>query len=189
MSEKSGIGDTGKHASPRIYAASLSDYNAGRLHGRWIDADQPAGTIREQIAEMLAHSREPIAEEWAIHDYENFGDLGLSEYEDLDYVAQVAQSMVDYGPVFAGLVSYLGGTSAVDEAVRHMENGYQGAFDSLADYAQETIEECWADALRGLPPFITYHIDYAGIGRDLELGGDIFTVECEGKLHVFDSRF
>ncbi len=23
---------------PRIYVASLSDYNAGRLHGQWLDA-------------------------------------------------------------------------------------------------------------------------------------------------------
>ena len=62
--------------TPRIYVASLADYNSGRLRGRWIDADQPAEAIREQIVEMLAESNEPIAEEWAIHDYENFGDLG-----------------------------------------------------------------------------------------------------------------
>lgn len=52
--------------TPRVYVASLADCNAGRLHGRWIDADQSADAIREQIAEMLAESKEPIAEEWAI---------------------------------------------------------------------------------------------------------------------------
>ena len=51
--------------TPRIYVASLADYNAGRLHGRWIDADQPIEVIREEIAEMLTESKEPIAEEWA----------------------------------------------------------------------------------------------------------------------------
>ena len=187
MCEQSGTGDTEKQLTPRIYVASLADYNAGRLHGRWIDADQPAETIRERIAEMLTESREPIAEEWAIHDYENFGDLGLSEFEDLDHVAQVAQSMVDYGPVFAGLVAHLGGTSAVEEAVRYMESSYRGAFDSVADYAQELVEESYGDALRGLPDVIRYHVDYEGIGRDLELGGDIFTVACGGTLHIFDS--
>jgi len=54
-------------ATPRIYVASLADYNAGRLHGRWIDADRPAEAIREQIAQMLAESKAPVAEEWAIH--------------------------------------------------------------------------------------------------------------------------
>lgn len=31
---------------PRIYVASLSDYNAGTLHGKWIDADQSAEDIQ-----------------------------------------------------------------------------------------------------------------------------------------------
>jgi hypothetical protein len=47
--------------TPRIYVASLSDYNAGRLLGRWIDADQPAEAIHEQIAQLLAESNQPIA--------------------------------------------------------------------------------------------------------------------------------
>jgi len=52
----------------RIYVASLSDYNAGRLHGAWIDATQDADEIEAEVQEMLAASPEPIAEEWAIHD-------------------------------------------------------------------------------------------------------------------------
>ena len=31
--------------SPRIYVACLAAYNAGRLHGRWIDANQSAEDI------------------------------------------------------------------------------------------------------------------------------------------------
>jgi len=52
--------------TPRIYVASLADYVAGRLHGRWIDADRPIETIREQIAQMLAESKEPISVLWAM---------------------------------------------------------------------------------------------------------------------------
>ncbi len=138
MSEKDTTTSTdGKHP-PRIYVASLADCTAGRLHGRWIDADQPVETIREQIAEMLAKSPLPVAEEWAIHDYENFGELALSEFEDLDHVAQVARSIVQYGPVFAGLVNYVGGVSEVEEARLRMEDGYRGVFNSLAHYAKET---------------------------------------------------
>ena len=75
--------------TPRIYVASLADYNAGRLHGRWIDADQSPDAIREQIGQMLAGSKEPIAEDWAIHDYESFGDLRLSEFEDVDQIVNI----------------------------------------------------------------------------------------------------
>jgi antirestriction protein len=174
--------------TPRIYVASLADYNAGRLHGRWIDADQPAEAIREQIALMLAESKEPVAEEWAIHDYENFGGLGLSESEDIDRIAEVALLITEHGPVFASLLGYLGGTSSVDEARRYMEEGYRGAFDSLADYARELLEECYGDVLKGLPDFIQYHIDYEGIARDMDLNGDVFSFQCEGKTHVFEAH-
>ena len=176
-------------STPRIYVASLADYNSGRLHGRWIDADQPADAIREQIGQMLAESKEPIAEEWAIHDYDNFAGLSLSEYEDLDKVAEVAFLIKEHGPLFAALASYFGGTSGIDDARRYMEEGYRGEYDSLEDYAQEVTEDCFGDALKGLPDFIRYHIDWEGIARDMELGGDVITFEIDGKTHVFDGCF
>jgi antirestriction protein len=184
----SGITNETRENRPRVYVASLADYVAGRLHGRWIDVDQPANAIRDEIAQMLAESKEPIAEEWAIHDYENFEGLSLSEFEDIDKVAEVAFLITEHGPVFASLVSYLGGTSSIDEARRYMEDGYRGAFDSLEDYAQELIEECYRDVLKGLPDFIRYHIDFDGIAHDMELSGDVFTLKYNGKTHVFDAH-
>jgi len=174
--------------TPRIYVASLADYNAGRLHGRWIDADQPADCIREEIAAMLAESVEPIAEDYAIHDYEQFGDLQLSEHEGIDQVAEAAYQLVEHGPVFAALLSYVGGTTCINEAMRYMEQGYCGEFDSLTDYAQQFIDDCYADALRELPEFIRWHIDYEGIGRDMKLSGDVFSLECDGKVYVFHAN-
>ncbi|MCX5644494.1 MAG: antirestriction protein ArdA [Phycisphaerae bacterium] len=106
--EQSSLNREHSTETPRTYVASLADYNAGHLHGRWIDADQPAETIREQIAQMLAESKEPIAEEWTIHDYENFGDLRLSEFEDIDRIAETAYLMTEHGSVFASLLAYLG---------------------------------------------------------------------------------
>ena len=41
--------------TPRIYVASLSDYNAGRLHGVWINAANGAEEINEKVVEMLEH--------------------------------------------------------------------------------------------------------------------------------------
>ena len=39
--------------TPRIYVACLASYNAGILHGEWIDATD-ADVIREAIANMLS---------------------------------------------------------------------------------------------------------------------------------------
>jgi len=173
---------------PRIYVASLADYNAGELHGCWIDADQDADDIHVQIAAMLAKSSEPVAEEWAIHDYMNFGCLRLHEYADIAQVAEAAHLIVEHGPVFAELLTHFGGLSGTEEATRYMEDGYRGAFDRIEDYVEESLNDCYGDVIGNLPGFIRYHIDYEGIARDMEYGGDIFIVECEGKVHVFDAN-
>ena len=174
--------------TPRIYVASLSDYNAGTLHGRWIDATQPADEIHAEISAMLAESKEPVAEEWAIHDYENFSGASLSEFEDIERVSELARLIEEHGSVFAGLVDHFGGTHGLEEAKQYMEEGYQGSFRSLSDYAEGIIQDCYADALRTLPEFIRYHIDFEGIARDMELGGDVFTIECDGLVHVFQAN-
>lgn len=65
-----------KEMTYQIYIASLGDYNAGILHGRWIELDgKNINDLREEINGILETSPyanqygEP-AEEWAIHDYE-----------------------------------------------------------------------------------------------------------------------
>lgn len=179
--------DTTKN-TPRIYVASLADYNAGRLLGRWIDADQPAEVIHDAIQSMLAESKEMVAEDWAIHDYENFGSLRLSEFSDIASIAETAQLIVEHGEVFAELLGHLGGLSSLEEAKRYMEEGYRGAFDRVADYVEELLEDCYGDVLSKLPDFLRYHIDYESVARDFEMAGDILTFECDGKVHIFDAN-
>lgn len=48
-----------EHVERRIYVASLYDYNAGRLYGVWIDANQPAEAIWEGVQAKLAASSDP----------------------------------------------------------------------------------------------------------------------------------
>lgn len=62
---------------------------------------------------------------------------------------------------------------------------YNAEYDSLTDYAEQFIDDCYADSLKNLPEFIRYHIDYDGIARDMELGGEVLSLECEGRIHVF----
>ncbi len=45
--------------NPRIYAACLASYNAGRLHGLWIDATTDVDAMQAEINAMLAASPEP----------------------------------------------------------------------------------------------------------------------------------
>ena len=96
---------TEQRLQPRIYVASLSDYNAGRLHGRWIDATQGVDAVQEEVNAMLAESREAVAEEWAIHNYDEFAGVRLGEWEDLARICELAAALVAHGPAFAAWYS------------------------------------------------------------------------------------
>lgn len=173
--------------TPRIYVACLAAYNNGKLHGRWIDADQDADDIRAEIGEMLKESPEPDAEEWAIHDFENFGGLRLSEGEDIGQLAELAELVAEHGDIFAKLVDHVGGLQYVEHARQLMEDGYAGAHDSLEDFASELLED--TGQLKSVPDNLRPYFDFEKYGHDLELGGDVFTIDGEdGKVHVFWNR-
>lgn len=162
----------------RIYVADLAAYNAGKLHGVWIDAGGDLETIQEQVRVMLAASPEPDAEEYAIHDYEGFAGYSLSEYEGLQSVHEIACFIEEYPDFGGALLNYF---SDVEEARRAANDAYAGCFKSLADYAQELTEETTQ-----VPDHLVFYIDYESMGRDMERGGDIFTIETGyEEVHVF----
>src|SRR5487761_1425212 len=98
---------------PRIYVASLADYNAGRRHGVRLDAVQDEEDLQAGVTAMLETSPEPIAEEWAIQDYEGFGSVRLGEYESLATISAVARGIAEHGQAFAAWASYQDGLSEV----------------------------------------------------------------------------
>ncbi len=79
---------------PRIYVASLSDYNNGHLHGCWIRAAQDPDLIYDEIHQMLATSPSPQAEEWAIHDYEGFTPHDICETADIPTITRIAMEII-----------------------------------------------------------------------------------------------
>jgi len=59
--------------------------------------------------------------------------------------------------------------------------GFSGGLQSLADYAEELTTET-----SEVPEHLAYYIDYERMGRDMEMSGDIFTVETGyQEVHVF----
>ena len=165
----------------RIYVADLAAYNAGTLHGVWINATDDLEGIQEQVNAMLAASPEPDAEEYAIHDYEGFDTYRLSEYEGLETAHEIACFIEEYSDFGSELLSHFGD---VDEARRAADEDYCGCYRSLADYAQELTEET-----TDIPANLTYYIDYESMGRDMALNGDVFTIETAfEQVHVFWNR-
>lgn len=169
-------------SSPRIYVACLAAYNNGFLHGAWIDADQDTDQIRDEIAAMLARSPVKDAEEYAIHDYEGFEGVSISEYAGIDGVARMAAFIAEHGALGAGLLEQFGGD--MDQAEFTLEDCYHGQFASLADYMEELTTESVT-----IPEALRYYVDWDAMARDAEMGGDLFTIEtANGEVYVFSSR-
>lgn len=181
----------------RIYVASLSDYNNGILHGRWIDATEDVEEMWTHVTEMLRSSPTAlrfgqVAEEWAIHDYEGFGDLRLGEYEPLSKIAMLAGGIQKHGLAFSAWVAHVGEQSA--DLIEQFEDRFQGRWESREAYSEDMLDELGAnrfldEAPQWLQGYLT--LDVAGFARDLELGGDIVAIEAndeEGGVWVLSGH-
>jgi antirestriction protein len=169
--------------TPRIYVACLAAYNNGRLHGRWIDADQSVDEIWSEVEEILAESPEPGAEEWAIHDYEGFGPLRLSEWESFERVSAIAAGIEEHGMAYAAWLSYDESREADD--VEDFENAYRGEWKSLHDYAEQYADDMglYNAAEKCGSPYVTVDIDL--LERDLDI--EMYTVDSDHyTVYVFD---
>ena len=153
----------------KVYVACLAAYNNGILHGCWIDANQEAEAIHDAIKDMLAQSPIANAEEWAIHDYEGFCGLRLSEYESIEKVAEMAAMIQEHGEAWAKFAEYEG-----------IEEAYAGEWISEEDFAESLAEETME-----IPQHLAFYIDYEKLARDLFIN-DYFSAESEGgKVYVF----
>jgi antirestriction protein len=131
---------------------------------------------------MLKASPIAGAEEFAIHDHEDFGGVEIAEYASLGRVVAIADFLRGRGTLGALVLAELGGD--LDAATAALDEQYHGCFDSLEDafaaLTEETVE---------IPEALRLYIDYAAMARDARLNGEVFTVETgSGAVHVFWSR-
>jgi antirestriction protein len=166
--------------TPRIYVACLAAYNGGTLHGEWIDADKSADDIHESIKEMLSRSPEPGAEEWAIHDHECFQGIEIREFESIETVAEIAALLTEHE---AAAVAAYNHYFDLEDARAALTEHYNGAWPSLADWAEDYLND--TGELENVPKSLRSYIDFERWAKDLEMGGDIFSVELDRKFHIF----
>jgi len=163
--------------TPKVYAACLSSYNNGTLHGAWIDAVDP-DELREGIEEMLSDGPAENAEEWAFHDHEGWGDYEVSEYADIDDLAEIGRCIEKHGEAFAAYIEHVGGDPDED----NFHDAYCGEWDSEKDYAEETLGE-----LCDIPDHLAFYIDYDAVARDWFIN-DYYSVRGGAGVYVFRNR-
>lgn len=180
--------ETEPKPSPAIYVASLADYNNGVLHGKWLDAAREPEAIQADIDAILASSREPAAEEWAIHDYEQFGRWRVNEYDSIERVSRIAKGIAEHGYAFSAWADVFDGEPASFDSDSFHE-AYLGHYASVEDYVEQMADDLgYPEELAKLPEHLQAYtsIDYAAIARDLHLSGDIATVDDpDGGVWIF----
>ena len=172
--------------APRIYVACLAAYNAGKLHGRWINAAQDAESIHAEIFKMLSQSPEIGAEEWAVHDFEGFGEINLGEWPSIERVSILAQLIQDHGDAFSLWYVNQDGhaTSAQDLEERFLEQ-WQGIYESKIAFVDSLLED--TGQLNELPQWARNYFDYESYARDLELSGDYSFICHQGEIYAYNN--
>lgn len=175
--------------NPRIWIGSLADYNNGVLHGDWVDAAVDEEDLITAAHRILASSETPDAEEYAIFDYDDFGDFKVEQYEQLSLVARVARGIHEHGDAFAAWAQLHDGEPDMLDA---FEDSYLGEYDTPEDWAREItdesnieqrIQEAFGDGLAG---YIRFDAD--AFARDAWMDGSIYVAHRDdGGCWVFSA--
>lgn len=177
---------------PRIWVASLADYNNGTLHGVWLNAAQDEADLQAAVDTMLAASPltaetgEP-AEEWAIHDTDGFGPLHIDEYETLHWVSLVAKGIAEHGLAFAAYADVV----EDEELLAGFSDDYLGHYDSFLAYLEQRVNDLCYDRILDevVPPTIRPYvkIDLAATANDLLSKGDLHALPApDGGVWIFN---
>jgi antirestriction protein len=125
----------------------------------------------------------PTAEEWAIHDYEGFEGVKLSEHEDIDTVAALAEAVEEHGEAFA---VWWNNENRDDVDTRAFEDAYRGTYRTLGDYAEQLADDM--GMFDGVNDTIKSYFDFERWAADMEMGGDIWTAAGGDGVYVFDNH-
>lgn len=159
--------------TPQVWIGCLAAYNAGRLHGRWVDA-----TDADEMAEAAAHiiktspawQLDGHAEETFIADYDNFPGAvvrELGEYASYETVANVANAIedADDAEAFAAWLDWQEGAELSDDDLgEKFQESYRGEWDSERAYVDSWIEE--SGLADEVPEHLRGYLDEEAIGRD-----------------------
>lgn len=170
--------------SIKIYVACLASYNAGTLHGKWIDLEgKDVDEVNEEIQAMLTDSPEPDAEEWAIHDYES-EFYTIEEYSDIRELCKAQELLEEHGPAILAYADHIG--ADLDDSLKSsFEDAYRGEYSTEQEYAEQLIDDCYdLDRIMGN---LAYYFDYQAFTRDLFIS-DCFSIDTpDGNVWVFDN--
>lgn len=165
----------------KIYVACLAAYNSGILHGAWIAATSDPDEMQDEINAVLASSPVPDAEEWAIHDYDDFPNMG--EYPGIEAIAKTAELIetakdehgIEYADFQAIAANWHGNASDIEHALE----SFAGIYDHLRDFSDVLADS----ALESDSKFARDYFDYDAYARDMAI--EYTVIHCPSGVAVF----
>ncbi|NER37698.1 MAG: antirestriction protein ArdA [Oscillatoria sp. SIO1A7] len=169
-----------EEGTPAIYVACLASYNSSVLHGAWISALQSPESILEQVQEMLSYSSEPVAEEWAIHEYQGFKGIVIEEYDSFELVSKLAEMAESFGEAFAIWWNDRGSLGTID----NFQDDFLGEYNDKEDYVLDLLpDELSKVEINGVAT--KDYLDMDAIIRDMEYNGLLIKRTSKGTFCFF----
>ena len=177
----------------KIYISSLSDYNAGIIHGAWFglsnysdNLDELQADIKKFVLDTSPYAKKAgiPAEEWAIHDYDGIYPEGLSEYESLENILKIQECIdacLEDGieeEAFCEWMEDINGLDYWGFCYEDFKDAYYGQYGSEEEFTYEYVEE--SGLLKDAPEFLSRYFDYSAYARDLFIGD--FTMTKSGYV-------
>lgn len=166
-----------------VFITDLQAYNEGNLVGRWFRLPVLEDRLSQAISDVLREGEETCGtedhEEYFISDF-SWGDhelFDVGEYSNLSQINEQLQQLEDKSNHELKTIAFLLSESLatdIDDAINKADDVRIYQNQSMEDIAYDLIHECYN--IHELSPIIAKHIDYEGIGRELEMDGCYFKV-------------
>ena len=120
--------------------------------------------------------------EFAIHDYEFWEGIELSEYEDIETVSELAQLLKEYGKAYAVYYKHYGSNYATEE---DFKDRYLGEYEDEEDFVYQSWESNGIIQQLEELNIPTFYIDWKAIARDWFIDS-YFSVEVSyNETYIF----
>ena len=193
--------------TPQIYVACLASYNDGILFGQWIDANQDADAICDDIAALLRRSPCPNVTvdclgcdghgKWHEKSEDcpackgtgkvpsaeewaihDYDNLaGMGQNPDLAKASLQAQMTEKHGDAWQAYCNHVGTNYATEEG---FDDSYRGTYRTAEDWAEELLNDC--GDLESIPANLRNYFDFERYARDMECAGWYFPRGVAGVL-------
>jgi hypothetical protein len=158
----------------KIFLTDLAGYNSGHLRGEFLTLPMEEKELEVSIKKILI-----CGDEYFITDYEFKEDVELFKVEEFDNpfklnkkIALIEESLEPYQYRSVKVLLENGLATSLEDAIGKVDELIVYPDSTMTDIAEQYIEE-YTD-LNGYHPLIVSHIDYEGIGRDLEIEGSFY---------------